>query len=37
MKIGIISGTHDNIKNIETAAKIFTERKVGLIIFMQAT
>ena len=28
MKIGLISDTHDNIKNIKAAVRIFTERKV---------
>ena len=32
MKIGLISDTHDNIKNIETASEIFTDRNVGFII-----
>jgi uncharacterized protein len=32
MKIGLISDTHDNIKNIETATKIFADKRVGFII-----
>ena len=32
MKIGLISDTHDNIKNIKTAVKIFAERKVDYAI-----
>ncbi|AFU60204.1 putative phosphodiesterase [Candidatus Nitrososphaera gargensis Ga9.2] len=32
MKIGLISDTHDNIRNIEIATEIFAERKVDLII-----
>jgi putative phosphoesterase len=28
VKIGLISDTHDNIKNIKAAVRIFTERKV---------
>lgn len=32
MKIGLISDTHDNLKNIKTADKIFAEKQVGYII-----
>jgi putative phosphoesterase len=32
LKIGLISDTHDNIRNIEAATKIFVERGIGLII-----
>ncbi len=32
MKIGLISDTHDNIKNIEAAVKIFSDRKLGFVI-----
>jgi uncharacterized protein len=30
--VGIISDTHDNIKNIEKAVDMFNERKVGFVI-----
>jgi putative phosphoesterase len=32
MKIGIISDTHDNIKNIEKSMAIFNDRKVSLVL-----
>lgn len=32
MKVGIISDTHDNLKNIEKAVKIFNEEKVEIVI-----
>ena len=32
MEIGIISDTHDNIKNIEKAVNVFSERRVRFVI-----
>jgi putative phosphoesterase len=32
MEIGIISDTHDNIKNIEKAVNVFIERRVIFVI-----
>jgi putative phosphoesterase len=32
VKIGLISDTHDNFKNIESAVKIFNDKKIGYVI-----
>jgi uncharacterized protein len=32
MKIGLISDTHDNIQNIQSATSIFNDKNVGLVV-----
>jgi uncharacterized protein len=32
VKIGLISDTHDNFKNIESAVKIFSDKRIGYVI-----
>ena len=33
MKIGLISDTHDNFKTIESAVKIFREKRIDYVIY----